>query len=74
MTHGLGNFSDECKVLGEFGTKYAADQPTNNRGSTTIPKKGYQKKQENHAIIDNMVDEIHMVEPKKVSAVNHDAP
>ena len=41
--------------------------------SNPIPKKGYQKKQHNHAIIDNMMDELHMVESKKVSAVNHEA-
>ena len=61
MIHGLRHSSDECKVLGEFLTKYAADQPTKNRGSNTIPKKGFHKKQENHTIIDNMVDELHMV-------------
>ena len=38
------------------------------------PKKGFQKKQENHTIIENMMDELHMVKPKKVSAVNHKAP
>ena len=27
MIHGLGHSSDECKVLGEFGTKYAAAHP-----------------------------------------------
>ena len=61
-------------VLGEFGTMYAASQTTKNRRSNPIPKKGFNKKQENHTIIDNMVDELHMVESKKVSAVNHEAP
>ena len=74
MIHGLRHSLDECKVLGEFGTKYAAAQPKKKRGSNSTPKKGYQKKKENHAIIDSMVDEIHMVESKKVSAVNHEAP
>ena len=39
-----------------------------------IPKKEFQKKQENHTIIDNMMDELHIVESKNVSAVNHEAP
>ena len=64
----------ECKILGEFGTKYAVAQPTKNRRINPMPKKGYQKKQENRAIIDNTVDELHMVESKNVSAVNHEAP
>ena len=58
--------------MGEFGTKYAASQPTKNHGRNTIPKKWFHKKQENHAIIYNMVDELHMFESKKVSAVNHE--
>ena len=45
MIHGLGHYSDEGKVLGESRTKYAAYQPMNNRGSNTIPKEFFQKKQ-----------------------------
>ena len=41
------------------------DHPTNNHGSNPIPRKVFQKKQENHTIIENMVDELHMVESKK---------
>ena len=74
MIHGLGHSSDEFNILGEFRTKYAADQPTKNRGSNPIPKKGYQEKQDNRAIIDNMVDELHVVESKNLSAINHEAP
>ena len=36
-------------------------------------KKGIRKKK-NYAIIDNMVDELHMIESKKLSSVNHEAP
>ena len=61
MIRGLGHSSDEYKVLVKFGTKYPADQPMKNRGSNPIPKKGYQEKQDNRAIIDNIVDELHMV-------------
>ena len=73
MIYGLIHYSDECKVLGEFGTKYAAAQPTNNHGRNPIPRKRFQKKQENHTIIDNIVDELHIVESIKASAVNHEA-
>ena len=68
-----GHSSDECKVLDKFETKYSAAHPTENRRSNPIPKKGSQKKQEKHTIIDNLVDELHMVESKKVSVVNHKA-
>ena len=34
----------------------------------------YQKKQENQFIIDNVVDELHMVESRKVIAIDHEAP
>ena len=71
MIHGAGNDYDECKVLGEFGTKYAADQPTKDRGSDPTPRKRLKKKE--HTIINNVVDELHMVESKKVSAAIHKA-
>ena len=50
MIYGLIHYSDECKVLGEFGTKYAVAQSTNNHGRNPIPRKRFQKKQENHTI------------------------
>ena len=74
MIHDLRHYADECKVLGEFGTTYASAQPTKNCRSNTIPRKGFQKKQENHTTIENVVDELHIVESKKVSAANHEAP
>ena len=60
--------------MGEFGTKYAASQPTKYRGSDPIPGKRFHKKQENHDITNNVVDELQMIESKKVSAVNHEVP
>ena len=53
MIHGSGHSSDECKALGEFGTKYTAAQPTKYRGRNPIPIKRFHKKQENHNIINN---------------------
>ena len=71
MIHGPVNSSDKYKVLWNFGTKYAAAQTTKDLGSNPMPQKGFQKKQENRTIIDSMVDELHMVESKTVSDVNH---
>ena len=39
MIHGAGYYSDECKVLGEFGTKYDISQPTKDRGINPVPRK-----------------------------------
>ena len=60
--------------MGEFVTKHAAAQTGKERGSDPIPRKRFHKKQENHTIIYNVVDEIRTIESKKVSAVNHEAP
>ena len=65
MIHSIGHSSDECKVLGEFRTNYAASQTTKYRGRNPVPRKIFQKKQENHAIINNVGDEIQINEPKK---------
>ena len=65
MIHGVGHSSGECKVLDEFGTMYAATQPTKYHGRNPVPSKIFHKKQENHVIINNVVDEIQITEPKK---------
>ena len=74
MIHGPGHSSDECNFLGEFVTKYAAAHYAKYHGSNPIPRNIFQKKQDDHTIINNVVDELRMVESKKVSAVNHEAP
>ena len=61
MIHGVGHYSDECKVLGGFGTRYAAAQITKDRGSNPVSRKIFKK----NAIINNVVGEIQMIEPKK---------
>ena len=35
LIHGPGNSSDECRVLGDFGSKYAKIRPTKDRGHYT---------------------------------------
>ena len=73
MIHSVGNSSDECKVLVKFGTKYASDQPNKYHGNHPIPRKIFRKNQENHAIINNVLDDILLNEPEKVSDVNTEA-
>ena len=39
LIYGVGTSSNKCKVLGEFGTKWAVYQPTKYRRSNPIPRK-----------------------------------
>ena len=50
-------------------------QPSLLRTAGTTPyQKRFQKNHENHAIINNAVDELLIYETKILSAVNHEAP
>ena len=64
MIHCLWHSSYWCSFWGKFGTEYAAAQLTKYCGINPIPKKGFRKKQDNHTIIDNMVDQLNIVESK----------
>ena len=74
IVHGIAHSSNYSRVLKQFGTKYAAAQSTKYHWNNPVTRKIFQKKQENHAIINNAVDDILLNETKKVSAVNHEAP
>ena len=39
LIHGPGNYSEEYKVLGNFGTKYTNSIPTKYQGSSPVPRK-----------------------------------
>ena len=65
MIHGTGHSYKEYKVLGEFANKYFTSHPTKNRGSNLVPRRKNQISQENYTIINNVLDEILMNEPKK---------
>ena len=73
IIHGSGHSSEECKVLGDFGTKYANSSPTKDCGSIPVPR-FLNRHQENNAIFNNAVDEIILNETQKVSDTNHEAP
>ena len=55
IIHGPGNSSDECKVLGDFGSKYAKIRPTEDRGNDVTNRKKFNSQ---HAIVNSSVDEI----------------
>ena len=69
LIHGPGSSSEECKVIGDFGTKYATSRPTKDRGSNPIPKKCFNRQKENNSSVNNAVDKILLNETQKVSAV-----
>ena len=68
IIHGPGHSSDVCKVLGDFGTKYANIRPTKDRRSNPVPRICFNRQQENNAIVNNTWDEILINETQKVSA------
>ena len=74
IVHGIAHSSNYSRVLKQFGTKYAAAQSTKYHWNNPVTRKIFQKKQENHAIINYVMDEILFNEPQKVSYVNHEAP
>ena len=39
FVHGPGHSPDGCKVLGDFGAKYAKGKPTEDHGNHTMPSK-----------------------------------
>ena len=58
---------------GNLGLSMLQASPLRTTGATPYQGKDSRKK-ENHAIINNVVDDILLNETKKISAVNHEAP
>ena len=72
IIHGPGHSSEECKVLGDFGTNHAKSRPTKDCGNIPVPRKKINRQQENNTIVNNSVDEVLLTQ--KVSSTNHEAP
>ena len=68
LIHGPGHLSYECKVLGDFGSKYAKSRSTKYRGHNIIPRKKFNSQQENNFIVNSEVYEILLHENQKVGA------
>ena len=58
LIHFPGHSSDECKVLGDFGYKYAKPRPTKECGHDTARRNKFNRQQENNYILNHTVDEI----------------
>ena len=55
--------------MGDCGAKYAKSNPNKDCGNHTVPRIKFNRQQENNSIVDNVVDEILLHEPQKVSAM-----
>ena len=58
LIHGPGHSSDECKVLGNLGTKYSKIRPTKDRRHEPATTKTCNRQKEKNAIVQRAVDEI----------------
>ena len=58
LIRGLGHSPNECKVLGDFGTKYAKCRPTEDCRQEPSTKKFFVRQQDKNAIIQHALDEI----------------
>ena len=67
LIHVPGYCFDECKVLGDFGDKYANGKTTMDRGNPPVARKKINRQQENYASVNNVGDEILLNKTKKVS-------
>ena len=56
LIHGPGHSSDQCKVLGDFGSKYAKSRPTKDRRKNPANRNIFNRQQENNAIFNHAVD------------------
>ena len=65
LIHGPGISSYECKVLGDFGSKYVKIRTNEDCGHDTIPRKKFNSQEENNDIVSSVVDEILLRENQK---------
>ena len=68
LIHGPVYSSEECKVLGDFETKYANIRPNKDRGSNPVPRGEFNRQMENNDIVNKSVGEILLTENQKLSA------
>ena len=71
LIHGPGHSSYKCKVLGDFGTKYAKFRLTKDHRKDPATRKKFGINQENNAIVQHAVDEI-ILQEKKILSVKYE--
>ena len=68
LIHGTGHSSDECKVLGDFGSKNSKIRITKDHGHYPTTRKEFNIQKENNDIVNHAADEILLQENNKLSA------
>ena len=68
LIHGPRHSSDERKVLGDLGSKYAKISPTKDPMHGTANRNKFNSQKQNNAIVNHTVDEILLQENNKVRA------
>ena len=68
LIHGPGNLSDECRVLGKFGSKYYKSRPTKTSGQEPANRKKLNINQEKNDIVNNAVHDILLKKNKQGSS------
>ena len=67
LIHNPGHSSYECKVLGDFGSKYAIIRPTKYHGHNTANRNKFNRQEDKNAIVKHTVYEILQRENNEVS-------
>ena len=67
LIHGPGHPQGECKILGDFGSKYSKIRPTKDRVQDHATKNKFNREQENNDIYHHEFDEIILQDNKKLS-------
>ena len=67
LIHGPIHSSDECKVLGDFDSKYVIKRHTKDFGHDTVKINKFNRQQDNNAIVNSEVDELLLKENQKVN-------
>ena len=60
LIHSPGNSSDKCKVLGDFGSKYAKSSPNKDHRHDPATKKKFNRQHNDNDIVNSVVDKILM--------------
>ena len=68
LIHGPGHSSDECKVLRDFGSRYAKSRPTKYNGHNLANRNKFNRKKYNNYIVNSAVDDILLWGKQKLSA------
>ena len=56
LIHGPGHSSDECKLLGDFSSKYSKSRSTKYRVHDPATRKKFNRHQKNNTIVNHVVD------------------